>query len=296
MSDPFACPRDAREQHATDVMREFLLSNASPFRVFRMRPEGYALIVPSQRGARRLTVPGADEADFLFHGEPSTTGAELAEFIAHCIDSAGADHVRLPALPRDQATHLRTLLVSRRPDWQWDVALSAVSPVVVAEFQRTRILTGALKHAERTGIRLERAQTFDPQEFATVHAEQWGAHSRSSTFFLMLDRLFRAGCVDIFTARDTNSTLLAAHVDITGLRTRHFYYSVCRSPEGSGAGTALLGMSWNRFRESETEHVYSFGRGTERYKFQYATAVRTLFELRGFFVPTEHELDATAER
>jgi len=32
--------------------------------------------------------------------------------------------------------------------------------------------------------------------------------------------------------------------------------------------------------------VYSFGRGSERYKYQYANGHQALFELRGFFAPT----------
>ena len=35
----------------------------------------------------------------------------------------------------------------------------------------------------------------------------------------------------------------------------------------------------------DRQTVYSFGRGAERYKYQYANGHRALFELRGFFAP-----------
>ena len=287
ITDPFGSVRDAREQAANDVMREFLLAATAPAQVFRQRADGYALIVPSVRGARRLTVPGADEADFLFHGEPRTSGAELADFIDHAIADSGVDHLRLPALNRLQAAHLKNHLSTKRPDWQWDVALAAISPLVISSFKRTSILRTALKRADTLGISLELERTYDPLEFASTHTSQWGPESRSATFFRMIERLFQTGCAEILTARNDAGALLAAHVDILGDSTRHFYYSVCHPTEGSGCGTALLGLSWNRFRHATEERVYSFGRGTERYKFQYANAYRKLYELRGFRVPVE---------
>jgi hypothetical protein len=88
----------------------------------------------------------------------------------------------------------------------------------------------------------------------------------------------------LFTARAGDGPLLGAQLDILGARTRHFYYCINDKDALPGVGTAVMGASWSAFLASD-EAEYSFGRGTERYKYRYADCVRTLFELRGFLAP-----------
>ena len=82
-----------------------------------------------------------------------------------------------------------------------------------------------------------------------------------------------------------DGSLVAAQLDILGTATRHYYYSVSDTDRAKGCGTAVLGASWTRFAADGRQTMYSFGRGAERYKYQYANGHRSLFELRGFFAP-----------
>lgn len=87
--DPFLAPRDPGEAAADATMREFLLAAAPPEIAYRQDGGGYTLIVPKRSGARLLTVPGANEADFMFHGNAGTDGERLADFIVAALsDSA----------------------------------------------------------------------------------------------------------------------------------------------------------------------------------------------------------------
>src|SRR5215207_3687004 len=128
--DPFLEQRDPGEAAAGELMREYLLKAAPPAEVFRQDggDDGYALIVPQNRGERTLTVPGADEADFMWHGNPETTTADLAYFIACAIERSRVSHLRIPLLTRRQALHLKDELDPRLPDWRLDAALTGVSP------------------------------------------------------------------------------------------------------------------------------------------------------------------------
>src|SRR5215207_641823 len=128
--DPFLEQRDPGEAAAGELMREYLLKAAPPAEVFRQDggDDGYALIVPQIRGERTLTVPGANEADFMYHGNPETTTADLAIFIASPVERSGVDHLLIPLLTRRQAFHLKDELRRRLPDWHLDAALTGVSP------------------------------------------------------------------------------------------------------------------------------------------------------------------------
>jgi hypothetical protein len=102
----------------------------------------------------------------------------------------------------------------------------------------------------------------------------------------LLEALLSAGCAELITARDHDGDLIAAQLDIVGTFTRHYYYSVSDTDRVKGCGTSVLGASWARFVADGRQTVYSFGRGSERYKYQYANGHHALFELRGFFAPT----------
>jgi hypothetical protein len=283
--DPFLAPRDPGEASADGVVREFLLRQLKLAKVYRQQGTGYALIVPQLRGARLLTVPGANEADFMFHGNRGTSGHHLADFIAEAIKDAGADHLRLPLLSEDQAAYLQTCLTTRLPEWLWTTSLSAVIPQAAGSFKEASRLRRAIRRAERTGLALRCPDRVSAAELEELHARCWGQHSRTRTFFGMLDALCEAGLAEIATARTPDGALLAAQVDILGTGTRHFYHAANDARRVAGCGTAVLGLSWERFTISPTQTVYSFGRGAERYKYQYANCHRTVFDVRGFYAP-----------
>jgi Acetyltransferase (GNAT) domain len=283
--DPFLAPRDAGEVAADAVMRTFILDAAPPAVVYRQNGGSYALVIPSRRGARLLTVPAANEADFTFHGNADADGEQLADFVATAIAESAADHVRLPLLSEAQAAWLRHRLASRLPDWIWSASLAAVAPFAAGTMRQTDRLRRAMARAEREGLAFNCGRSINRQELELVHVKRWGPGNRGTSFFHLLEALLSAGCAELITARNHDGALIAAQLDILGTFTRHYYYSVSDTDRVKGCGTSVLGASWIRFTADGHQTVYSFGRGSERYKYQYANGHRAFFELRGFFAP-----------
>jgi len=284
-ADPFAKPRDKTEAEVDRRVREFFLAVAHPSAVYRQHPGGYALIAPQSSGARALTVPAANEADFMFHGAEGQGVGALARFIVAALAESGADHLKLPLLSAPQAAVLKAELGRRQTDWIWADSLSAVAPTISRKPETLPPnLRYDVKRAQRVGLRLERSISFEREEVRALHQCRWGEGNRSASFFGMLEMLVKDCNAEYFVARSGSGELLAAQVDIVGGRTRHFYYCVSDKRAFSGVGTAVMAVSWIAFLEGK-ETVYSFGRGTERYKYRYADSVRTLFELRGFLAP-----------
>lgn len=261
-TDPFIGPRDLREQFANDVVREHFAKRAPTDAVYRQDGDGYCLIAQQGSGARGLTVPGANEADFMFHGNPGRSGDELVAFIADSAVRSGVDHLRLPLLSQEQATFLRAGLGRHLPGWIFGEGLASVSPVtrvrpatVPDSFRR------AMRKAGQAGYSIELSSRFDIAEVVPLHEMRWGKGSRGSSFFEMLSRLLAEGCAEYIVARDHDGTLVGAQIDILGSSTRHFYYCVNNSAVLAGIGTAIMGFSWKRFVEGGGQEIYSFGRG-----------------------------------
>jgi hypothetical protein len=151
---------------------------------------------------------------------------------------------------------------------------------------QTDRLRRAMARAERDGLVFDCTRSIDRQEVEAVHVKRWGPGNRGKSFFLLLEALLSAGCAELITARNRDGALVATQLDIVGTFTRHYYYSVSDTDRVKGCGTSVLGASWTRFAVDGRQTVYSFGRGSERYKYQYANGHQALFELRGFFAPT----------
>ncbi len=288
-SDPFAGARDPLEEGAAACIREHWIRGAAPARIYRQRDDGtgYALVVPATRGERLLTIPGQREADFAFHGEPGTTTAELADFVARSAEAARAELLRLPLLSRRQASTLRRALATRLPDWRLAAAASAVAPLARKRrggAPEPSSLRRALQRAARAGATIEPALRWPAAEGRALHRERWG-DNRDEGFFGMLHELLERRFAEVFVVRAPDGRLAALHFDILGGRTRHYYYSVAAPDRLEGAGTMALAASWRRFAADPRQRLYSFGRGGERYKYRYATGVRELYELRGFYAP-----------
>ena len=284
--DPFLERRDPGEAAAGELMREHLLKAAPPAEVFRQDggDDGYALIVPEIRGERTLTVPGANEADFMWHGNPATTSDDLASFIVSAVERSRANHLQIPLLTRRQAVHLKALLDPLLTDWRLDAALTAVSPFSTRKAREPGSFRKAVRRAERDGLQVGFVSTFPDEEVKTLHEEQWGAN-RQVSFFAMLGELLSAKLADVAIARTRKGELASARVDILGTETRHFYYGVSDTLRAPGCGTAALGHCWRRFMESPTQQAFSFGRGAERYKYRYTERVQEWYALRGFYAP-----------
>jgi hypothetical protein len=284
--DPFLRAREPKEERASAVIQESILASRSHVAVYRQSGHGYALVLSDRKGERLLTVPALNEADFIVHGDPGTTADSLADFIACSISESRADHLRLPLLTHEQAEALRVGLEERLDDWRIATALSAIAPIA----RKTRAmrlpvpLRHALSHAKNSGHTIQQSSSLPVDEIRSIHGGRWGAN-RDQSFFAMLTRLLAEDCAELITLRASDGALLSAVVDVLGSSTRHYYYSVANTARASGCGIATLAVSWRRFLESEAESSYSFGRGTERYKFRYADTYRELFELRGFFLP-----------
>lgn len=287
--DPFAVARDPLEEMASALVREFLLEASPPAQVYRQDglASGYALLVPSLSGERLLTVPGLYEADFMFHGNAGSSHEDLLRFITDAVHASRADHLRLPLLTEGQAQALATGLALRLHDWRIAAALSSVAPqavkVVIAP-SVPRSLRVALARATRAGLRLSIEPTFPDEEIRELYALRWGKN-RGECFFGMLARLVADGFAELHTARMSDGSLAAAQLDILGASTRHNYFTVCDTQRAPRSGTAVLARSWQRFVESDSQRVYSFGRGAERYKYLYSNRSRELFEVRGFYQP-----------
>jgi hypothetical protein len=285
-NDPFIFVRDPGESTAARIVRETLLEGNPPELVFRQNNprDGYALIVPRMSGERMLTVPGLNEADFTFHGDEGTSAYDLANFIADSIAASSADHLRLPLLHKVQAERLRNELSERLPDWILHAGLSAISPIACGISRVPHSLKRAIKKMQEMDVILENSTAFPEGEIRAIHERRWGG-GRSDSFYKMLSMLVEMGCAELVTARLPSGQLVAAQLDILGDETRHFYYMAAETMTVNRVGSAVLGFSLTRFLELGAQHRYSFGRGSERYKYQFADSVIELYELRGFFVP-----------
>jgi len=287
--DPFLAARDPGEERAAGVMREFLLREKRPERVYRQDgvEDGYALVVPRLTGEAVLTVPALHEADFMYHGNPGTSASHLAEFIAAAIDDSGADHLRIPLLSAEQARALEAALTPRLSEWTLGSGLSSVTPMMIPEpgGKKSRgSLRRALNRARREGLAVDVPARFSIAELLELHRSRWGPN-RGEGHFRMLETLVEEGCAELGTARTGDGRLVAAQIDLQGAVTRYSYYAVSEPDVISGAGTAVLGAHWARFAEETRIEQYSFSRGSERYKYQYSNAVIELYELRGFYAP-----------
>lgn len=283
--DPFAEPRDPLEDAVNSRIFEFFIASLPRSIVYRQKPGSYALIAPQRSGARVLTVPGANEADFMFHGAAGEGVTPLADFISATILESGVDHLRLPLLNEPQASILKKELSVRLPNWLWAAGPSAVAPMVLRKPSKLHSsFRRAMIRAEKEGVRLERALSIDLDELKQLHERRWGAGNRSASFFQMLRMLMDDCGAQLFTARTGDGRLVGAQLDILGGRTRHFYYGISNKDAIPGVGTAVMGMSWSAFLAGN-EVEYSFGRGAERYKYRYADGVRIMFEIWGFLAP-----------
>jgi hypothetical protein len=284
--DPFLFVRDAGEDAADRVMREFLIRENPPALIFRQDAldGGYALVVPRLEGERLLTVPGLHESDFMFHGNPDTTLPKLAEFVEYVIRESGVDHLRLPLLTQIQAESLCSELSSRLPDWRLATMLASIVPVAIKVPRERKSLRKAIARAHQSGLVIQAATSFPKDEILGIHNRRWG-RNRGDSFFKMLAALLDKGAAELISVRTADGILVAVQLDILGEARRHMYYSVSDTRRYPGAGTAALGFSMRRFMQCSDRRIYSFGRGSERYKYQYANAVNEVFELRGFFTP-----------
>lgn len=287
--DPFAQPRDQGEARAASVVRDYWIRNFAPAQIFRQDDveAGYALIVQQPRGERLITIPALHEADFTFHGNPGSTTEELAAFISQAVSESAASCLRLPLLSRRQALALRRALAMRLPQWRIAAALAAVAPFARKSSlmsAKSNSLRRALARAERDGITVETTALFPNQEIRALHRRRWG-DNRDDKFFEMIRTLLEERCAELITARASDGRLVAAQLDILGTGTRHYYYSTSDPERVPGSGTAVLAASWRRFADTGAQRIYSFGRGSEHYKYRYATACRELYELRGFYAP-----------
>ncbi len=236
-----------------------------------------------------MTVPGLQEADFTFHGNPGTDTDRLASFIARALVDSGAAQLRLPLLTRRQANELVARLSALLPAWTLGVALAAVAPMARKEPLEPvvpRSLRVALTRAVNAGLKVDCTTEFPNDEIRAIHSRRWGSN-RDDKFFEMLRLLLDERCAELLTARTSDGQLVAAQLDILGSATRHNYYSISDTTRAPRSGTAVLANSWRRFIDTRDQCNYSFGRGAEQYKFIYADACRELFELRGFRVPRQ---------
>ncbi len=270
-------------------MREFLIRATNAPVLFRQADEDgdYALVLPSGSGERLLTVPALHEADFTFHGRTGSTSEEIADFIAKIALGSGADLIRLPLLSNLEAEALEGHLRRKLPAWRFDSFLSAVAPLAskAAGYSlKSASLRRASSSATASGLQVTVEDRLPIDEVRQMHRQKWG-DNRSPTFFSMLAHLVEHDCAELTTVRDEAGTLIASHLDILGTSTRHYYHSASATEAFPGAGSAALAASWERFLASDTEQIYSFGRGSERYKYRYATGYRELFEVRGHSVP-----------
>ncbi len=287
--DPFACAHDRGELRAAEVVQEYWLAASRPDHVFQFEgsPFGYALTMAETPGERLLSVPGLREADFTCHGGPHATVEELAAFVADAVDRCAADHLRIPLLSPEQAHALERALRTVLPGWRVAAALAAVAPYAQKSEGRSmwpESLRRALSRLTRQGTVVGVEGMLHRDDVLAFHRGRWG-DNRDERFFGMLTALLARECAEVVTVRAEDGHLLAAQFDILGASTRHYYYSASDSTSVPGIGTAVLAGSWARFADSPTQRVYSFGRGSERYKYRYATGCRELFEVRGFFAP-----------
>lgn len=288
--DPFLTARDPGEERVDGLMREFLLREKMPERVYRQGgiDGGYALIVPRLSGEAVLTVPGLHEADFMYHGNPGCSASDLAEYIEEAILDSGADHLRIPLLSAQQARTLEEALVPRLSDWTLNSGLSSVIPLMSPAPGGKRIrssLQRALARVRHAGLTVEIPVRFPTTELLELHRSRWGPN-RGEGHFRMLETLVEEGCAELATARTADGTLVAAQIDLLGAHIRHSYYAASAPDRARGCGTAVLGAHCERFAEESGLCAYSFGRGSERYKYQYANGFREVYELKGFYTPS----------
>jgi hypothetical protein len=272
------------------IYDRWLMSNTRHSRAFWLIVEDGVKISPllltAGRGERLLTAPGANERDFRFYGGQHTTVREYALYLRDAIIESAADHVKLPLLSRDQATQLEKELSTLLTDFRFAANLVSVIPLIS---KRSSLFLGSrsLKRASRLPLKRdwEVRTSFDllPDGVEELHASAWG-ENRGRSFFNMLSFLIKQDFTEPFGIFRSNGELLGFQVNIRTSDTFHYYYSVFRREE-AGAGSAAMGLSYQRFLADDKMLYFSFGRGSERYKYRHANEIREVFELRGFYMP-----------
>lgn len=277
---------DEKERFAWKVMRDSLLEALPDKSTARISGLGadYFLIASSGRGLRTLTIPCEKEADFTFHGGKGALFKDVAVLLADLLNVTKVDELRIPLLSYNQAKCLRGSLSKECKDWIFKFGCYSISPY--AEYPNKkpmpRSLARAIKRAEGNKILLEKCRQFPKSDYRRLHEHMWG-QNRNLSFFNMLDDLVTEGAAELITARAQNGELLGGQIDIPCEFSRHYYHSVRSKDIEFGLGTSILAYSWEQYVTHDTQRVYSFGRGGERYKFRYCNGIHEWYELRGFY-------------
>jgi hypothetical protein len=243
------------------------------------------LLLTADRGERLLTTPGANEQDFRFYGGPQTTISEYALYLREAIIKSAADHLKIPLLSRRQAMQLKKEVSLLLPDFCFATNLVSVIPVISKRsplFLRSRSLKRASRFPLKKNWEVRTTFNLLPRGVEELHASAWG-DNRNRAFFNMLSFLIKQDFTEPVGIFRSNGDLLSFQMNIRTSNTFHYYYSV--SGQEDGAGSAALGISYERFLTDDQMLYFSFGRGSERYKYRHANEIREVFELRGFYMP-----------
>jgi len=248
--------------------------------------EGCSLFLMAPRGVRLITVPGAHERDFRFYGGRGTTIGGYASFVRDAVDATDADHIALPLLSRFTADALVAELSARLPDFRFHANLAAVSPVIAKNTGGNGVRPNLRKILELPHRRGWRVRSLDalPSGVEELHSSAWGSN-RSASFFDMLSFFAAQDFSDAIGVFDRHGDLLALQINLRTSQTYHYYYHA-RAQDVDGAGSAVFGLSYERFLNDDRMRSFSFGRGSERYKYRWANQVSEAFEVRGFYVPS----------
>lgn len=242
------------------------------------------LILKGSSGERLLTVPGANEKDFAFFGCCPGTFEGFTAYLINALSDSKADHLKIPLLDGKTADDLIAKLKGSGMDFVFHKNLSNIVPVISKKekFKLSDSLRKAVRLVEKNGWTVEVLDKI-PAEIKELHSKKWG-RNRNDDFFDFLDLMLSKDIAICHSIKNDNK-FSAISIDIKTSNAYHLYYSLYDHEGGAGAGTSTIGLLYEQFIKNEKVDYFSFGRGSERYKFLYANRYYPLYEIRGFYVP-----------
>ena len=243
---------------------------------------------PSTRGNTRLELLATNIRDFSTLDYLSVADlACFAEILAEVVKTYGPSKLRIGPGSISKLDVVLTGLRRACNNYFWDLRVAFPEPMASAVRLNQKLPESyrrALKKHEGLGYLIEKTMQI-PEGLEVIHKRKWG-ENRDGNFFRFLRRLAEERVAIDHCLYSPDSQLVGAQLDILLEDRTLFYYCAADTASHPGAGNAILALSLEAHRErmlSQPDLAYSFGRGSELYKYRIANQCRLAYEIIGFF-------------
>ncbi|HTY11494.1 MAG TPA: GNAT family N-acetyltransferase [Bacteroidota bacterium] len=234
----------------------------------------------SSVGERGLSLLGSNEKDYHFFGDFFETFD--ARNLSSVVEEKRIDNIKISLLSLEGASLLQEKFRVALPNFDFHINLNSISPFIKKENLVTlrRSYARQLNLIGNRGWKIEVVNEV-PREAVLFHQERWG-ENRGPDFFNYLNFLNKGGYSRSYILSG-NGNVIAYIQNIITSSVSHYYYSIY-DQKFPGSGTSVIASMLDNFTNDDALEYFSFGRGAERYKYDWANGVVKNFELRGFLI------------